>query len=180
MLAPVAVDAGCAVVGCTFGVTAPPLSPAEPRHGRGLDTGALSLVAACVRLQRCDDSDTDALVAEARLFGARVDLRDDGAPAVERAGCRPTVSSSQQPTTVHASASDSGGGVAALALVVDGQEVHGETPAALRAALRAGGSVSCRGRRRPRARPVGSSRRARTRPRARGRRRRERRQRAPR
>ena len=97
LLAPVAVDAGCAVVGCTFGVTDPPLSPANLVTAGGLDAGALSLVAACVtraalrRLRHgCPGGGGTACSARAWTCATTARL-----PSM-RAGCRPTISCSRR------------------------------------------------------------------------------------
>ena len=123
LLAPVAVDAGCAVVGCTFGVTAPPLSPANLFTAEGLDAGSSrSRRRVCERagLRRHRHGHPGGGGPRCSAGGSICATRHAGRRREPDAGRRQLLAA---PTTVSASASDSGGGVAAFALLVDGQEV---------------------------------------------------------
>ena len=116
------IDAGCPASGCTFGTAGSPLDPGNLLT-RDADSHGLVVGVRCGGVVGCprseDDSDPRAQV---RLFRSRVDLRDDALPAVAPGTVMTDAATAL--ATVAADVRDAGGGVAAVALQVDGVEVE--------------------------------------------------------
>ena len=118
------VDAGCLVVNCTFGSLLAPLSPTGLIAKSGLNTQALTIAAVCGRRQGCQRANANGLLAEVVIFRAEVDVADDEPPVLlEPTGMPGSAQILSSESIVTAGASDRGGGVAGIALLVDGREV---------------------------------------------------------
>ena len=116
------IDAGCPAAGCAFGTTASPLD-AGNLLARDTDSHGLVVGVRCGAIPGCPAKEDDgATRAEVRLFRSRVDLRDDVLPSV--APGTVTTDPATALATVAADVTDAGGGVAAVALQVDGVEVE--------------------------------------------------------
>ncbi len=121
-LAVAGIDAGCPASGCTFGTLGSPLDPGNLLT-RDADSHGLVVGVRCGGVVGCPRTEDDtAPRAQVRLFRSRVDLRDDALPAV--APGTVTTDAATALATVAADVSDAGGGVAAVALQVDGVEVE--------------------------------------------------------
>lgn len=115
-----AIDAGCPASGCTFGNPAAPLDPGNLLI-RDTDSGGLVVGVRCGSVLGCAPAEEDTTRAEVRLFRSRVDIRDDALPSI--APGTVTTDATSGLATVAADVSDAGGGVAAVALQIDGVEV---------------------------------------------------------
>jgi hypothetical protein len=122
-LAVAGIDAGCPASGCTFGTFASPLDPGNLLT-RDADSHGLVVGVRCGAILGCPAAKEDdgTVRAQARLFRSRVDIRDDALPAI--APGTVTTDTTTAVATVAADVSDAGGGVAAVALQVDGVEVE--------------------------------------------------------
>jgi hypothetical protein len=127
------VDAGCPGAGCVFGTPDDPLAEANLAKAGELDSRGLVAGVRCGGWLGCRVPEIgDALLqggpdvlAELRLFRSEVDVRDDrppvlGTPAGDLVGGATLTGDS---ASVTFGAGDEGGGVASLALLVDGDEV---------------------------------------------------------
>jgi hypothetical protein len=118
------IDAGCPTPGCTFGVPETPLAAANVVAAESADRAGIAVAAICGRPRGCFDLLNDKPVAEVRLFRSEVLVRDDTPPVLESiTGLPPEGASAPGGSLVDVTAADGGGGVAALALLVDGREV---------------------------------------------------------
>jgi hypothetical protein len=110
------VDAGCLVSRCVHGVPGDPLSTANLLKASGLTSSGLALVVRCGWRHGCRKHRRGSAGAEVRLFRSAVDIVDDHPPVVG-----PTLGSgASPPATLSATASDPGGGLASVELLVDG------------------------------------------------------------
>lgn len=120
-----AVDVGCPLAGCTFGTPEDPLAADNLAQEKDLESEGLVLGVRCGGWLGCYGQEGEPTLAEARLFRAQVDVRDDDAPTLGApsgslvAGGTLTGGAA----SVSFDAQDGGGGVAALALLIDGAEV---------------------------------------------------------
>ena len=116
-----AVDAGCLTSGCVYGVADEPLADVNLVARAGVERHALVLAVRCSGLFGCFGRDAAKTLADARIFRSQVDLRDDSAPLLGAASGALVGGQSLTGTAdVSFGASDIGGGVAALSLLIDG------------------------------------------------------------
>ena len=127
------VTQGCTEGNCTFGDPSEPLGDANLVTSAGLPDPAIALIAEChtwlLGLGGCfGESQNDGL-AEAHIWRSAIDLLDDEAPQLGAASgplLGPGAASGRAAISV--ATSDAGGGVAAVALRIDGSEVARTLP----------------------------------------------------
>ena len=118
------ISAGCTVPGCSFGDEGDPLSPDNLVTASGLPALGLVLFAACAP-GTCEPPrpELGAVAARARLWSSAVDVVDPAPPVLGApSGSLLAPGAVSGRVSVSAQASDAGGGVAAVALRVDGVE----------------------------------------------------------
>lgn len=115
--------AGCATAGCTFGEQNVALDPSNLLESENLKAGGLFVGATCTSLSACIGSIDSNALAVTRLFSSEVEIRDDVPPVV--GATTGNLAASPQPIsgsrTIGGSVSDQGGGLASVALLVDGR-----------------------------------------------------------
>ena len=117
------IEQGCATSGCTFGEQNMALDPSNLLESGSLKAGGLFVGATCTSLSACIGSIESNALAVTRLFSSQVEIRDDvppvvGAPTGNLAAAPQPISNSR---TIGGSVSDQGGGLASVALLVDGR-----------------------------------------------------------
>jgi hypothetical protein len=117
--------AGCATSGCKFGEQNVALDPSNLLESANLKAGGLFVGARCTTLSACIGSIDSSALAVTRLFSSEVAIRDDALPVVGA----PTGNLAAQPQPISGSrtmggaVSDEGGGLASVALLIDGSQV---------------------------------------------------------
>jgi hypothetical protein len=118
------VDAGCLTSGCVFGDAGDPLAGSNLLAASGLASPSVAILARCAWAWGCQPQASESTVAEVRLFRSQVDIADDEAPLLgPSSGSLASGAPLTAEATLEATATDRGGGVARVQLLIDGTAV---------------------------------------------------------
>jgi hypothetical protein len=118
------IDDGCTTSGCVFGTTENPLAAANLIEVDGTNYGRLRIGTVCGEALGCYVPAMTGLLAAVQIYRTSVDLRDDDAPELlQPAGLPAAGETVSGNPLVTFDASDGGGGVQTVSLLVDGNEV---------------------------------------------------------
>lgn len=117
------IEAGCVSAGCIFGVPDDPLSEKNLIEDGKLEESGLVVAALCAGRHDCNAQEGEQALAEVRLFRSEIEIEDQDAPTLgSLSGPLTGDEEVSGHATVGAQAADVGGGVASVALLIDGNE----------------------------------------------------------